>query len=152
MYRGFYGPASNKISWNPNTALITENDVVLSPASIFEHEADHAKSYNDNPTKYIERKNTPAGKNKNKEEERVLNGSEQVVAKANGELRGKDVTRRFYSNSGKGFYETINPTSVTPRFDLRRSMKNIQFRNDGVDIPTPFKNSADFWKNINKFK
>lgn len=147
-----YGPASNKISWNPSTALITENDVVLSPASIFEHEADHAKSYNDNPTKYIERKNTPAGKNKNKEEERVLNGSEQVVAKANGELRGKDVTRRFYSNSGKGFYETINPTSVTPRFDLRRSMKNIQFRNDGIDIPTPFKNSADFWKNINKLK
>ncbi|WP_376778162.1 M91 family zinc metallopeptidase [Sphingobacterium multivorum] len=149
---GSYDPMENTINWNPNIALITENDVALSPASIFEHESAHAKSYNDDPKAHEARKKVSVHGYKNLEEYRVTTGPEQTVARANGELKRKSVTRRYYYDSDRGFYETINPTSTVPRFDVKRMIKNIQQRYLGNDFEGPFKFSQDYWLHMHKHK
>lgn len=149
---GAYEGATNTINWNPNIAMITENNTVLSPASIFEHEAAHGKSFNDDPTAHQARQRTLVPGYKNLEEYRVVTGPEQTVARANGELKGGRVTRRYYDDSSRGFYETINPTSTVPRFNINRMINTMQQRYLGNEFNSPFKFSKDYWLNYYKKK
>lgn len=97
------------IYWNPNIGLSTTEGVVnLSPTTVLNHEADHAYEEIYNPKEKHERLNETSISYGNKEEEHVITGSEQKTAKALGEIKDGQVTRKDHS----GFYfYTIGPTS-----------------------------------------
>ncbi|WP_224994967.1 RHS repeat domain-containing protein [Cesiribacter sp. SM1] len=90
------------IYWNPNAGAEYENGTVVSPATVLEHESDHA---NQRATNYKQWDNDSRS---NKEELRVINGSEQKTAKANGEIPKNGVTRTRHE--GKAVI-TYGPTS-----------------------------------------
>lgn len=138
---GSFSPAKKSISWNPNLAMETDQGVVLSPASIFEHEADHAKAYNDDKEGYNKRVGTLDAEYKNLEERRVVLGSEQRVALANGEIQQGQITRSFYGGSAMRYFETISPTSTIPRFDFKRSLNEAVYYKilGGSNTVSPFR-------------
>jgi len=151
---GTFIPDDNTILWNPNMGIETDQGVKMSPASIFEHEADHAKAYNDNPQGYRDRVNTPDKQFKNLEERRVVLGSEQKVARANGEISNGQVTRTFYGGSIMKYYNTISSTSTIPVF--RFTMKEANKMNDlgvfykaigGPNAISPFKYPQLYYRN-----
>ncbi len=92
-----FSSAQNAIFWNPEGGTETDNGTVRSPASVLEHEADHAVGYNSDSKSYFDRLNSPDSQYSNKEERRVITGSEQTTARANGEISGKQVTRRNHN-------------------------------------------------------
>ena len=90
---GFDDRKDNRLAWNPEKGLKVDNDVVLSPATGLAHEADHANDYFDNPQKHNTQSNTPDKKYGTTEEKRVITGSEQKTARANGEIKRGQFTR-----------------------------------------------------------
>jgi RHS repeat-associated protein len=85
--------SDGNVFWNPNTGGKSTNGIVRSPASVLDHELDHMVDFSKNPINNRERtmqKNYQYGTN---EEERVITGSEQETAKANGEISDGQVTR-----------------------------------------------------------
>ena len=77
-------PDENTIYWNPNVGLETYQGVKMSSASIFEHEEDHAKAFNDDPNGYRDRVSKSDSKFNNLEVRKGVLGSEQRVTIANG--------------------------------------------------------------------
>jgi len=67
----------NKVSWAPNVGLETTNGVVLSPATLLDHEADHALRFAKTPGTIIREGELHRKDYDNKEEQRVIQGSEQ---------------------------------------------------------------------------
>jgi RHS repeat-associated protein len=89
----FSNSSEGTVFWNSSTGGKSENGTVRSPASVLDHELDHMVDFSKNPVENRERamqKNDQYGTN---EEERVITGSEQVTAKANGEINDGQVTR-----------------------------------------------------------
>lgn len=74
--------------------LQSDNNVVVSPATGFDHEADHAVNQKLYPDEYKKNTGTADSAYQDKEERRVITGSEQKTARANGEINQKQVTRR----------------------------------------------------------
>ena len=104
-----YSGLTRTIFWNPFMGIVTTRDVKLSPATILTHEADHA---NKDVTNRKERKsdtNTKDENYDNKEEKRVIAGSEQKVAQVMGEIKKGEVTRTDHSSIG--IFYTPNPIS-----------------------------------------
>jgi len=147
--RGF-SKSTNDINWNPFQGGETHTGKILSAATVFEHEAGHAKSYNDDPKKHMERKNTLSLKYQDKVEERVVTTIEQKVARANGEIKGDERTRTFYNNS-LDLVRTLSPTSTikTNTFYSPNLLNKIA---PGYNITGPFRTSKEFsiHKLINK--
>ncbi len=87
------------IIWNPNEGIETDTGAILSPATVFTHEADHAVDDLTDANAHFERKSVYSYdiKGANKEEARVIKGSERLAAIANGEIKNGQVTRRNYS-------------------------------------------------------
>ena len=79
----------NTIYWSPELGTKNENGTVTSPATDFDHEADHANATIDGTR----------GSSQNREELRVINGSEQKMAKANGDINPNQVTRTNHKGS-----------------------------------------------------
>lgn len=100
---------ANTISWNPNLAKITNNNESLSPATLLGHEIDHARQFDKNPKQYAKDVNTPDKEYDNKEEKRVITGSEQSTAKSHGDIGNGDVTRKDHGM--KGYLPVSDPTS-----------------------------------------
>jgi len=96
------------IRWNSSAGSKTDLGVVLSPATILAHEADHALDDLTNAKAHSDRKKVHDLNYENAEEKRVITGSEQKTAYANGEIRSGRVTRR--NHEGKTVY-TISATS-----------------------------------------
>ena len=108
------------IYWNPNKGLETDNGIVISPATILNHEMTHATHFDDAKiqqdsgnfnawNKYI--KSTRKGTSKaylKEEEERVITGIEQRTALKLGEIDQGQVTRS--NHKGKSVY-VESPTS-----------------------------------------
>lgn len=86
--------AGGTIYWNPELGLQSDNNVVTSPATGFDHEADHAVNQKLYPDEYKKNTSTADSAYGDKEERRVITGSEQKTARANGEINQKQVTRR----------------------------------------------------------
>jgi len=101
--KGTYG-----IDWNPKDGIKTDEGYKMSPATALDHEFDHATSYVDNPTAYDKRANTPDKQYDNKEERRVITGSEVRTARANYEYPQGYVRK---NHSGGSFITVPNPTS-----------------------------------------
>jgi hypothetical protein len=88
--------------------MITTNGIEVSPTTILNHEADHANQELYNPDQKKIDKNTPDVKYGNKEEKRVIEGTEQTTAKKLGEIKEGEVTRTDHEGTG---YETKGPTT-----------------------------------------
>lgn len=105
-----FDPNTNTISWDPNKGLLTNEGVVISATTIVNHEADHALQELENPDQKKADKATKVEGYDNKEEQRVIEGSEQETAKALGEIKEGEVTRKDH---GGTLIETVSPTSTT---------------------------------------
>ena len=105
----FWGVSKGKtiVNWNSHSAIKTNDGCFISPATILEHEFDHATDWVDNPTKHDRRTSTKVSKNMNAEEQRVLNGSEAETARKLGE-RG----RKFHTGTS---YVVASPDSTAPQ-------------------------------------
>ena len=95
------------VHWNPELGNITTGGGRQSPATALEHEMDHANDFISNPTSHYARKATSDKKYDDKEERRVVTGSERQTAVANGEAIR-------YDHKGKDYY-TEGPTSTKPK-------------------------------------
>ncbi len=104
-----FTPSSKTIFWNPTMGMITNNGIAVSPATILNHEADHAKQELYNPEQKKIDKSTPDPQYGNKEEKRVIEGTEQETAKKLGETKEGEVTRTDHGGQG---YETKGPTTT----------------------------------------
>ncbi len=107
---GSFDPKTKTISWDPNVGVLTNKGVVISATTVINHEADHALREVENPKQKMKDKNTEDKNYDNKEEKRVIEGSEQRTAKALGEISEGEVTRTDH-NKGE-FVKTIDPTST----------------------------------------
>ena len=105
------------IIWNPDEGFKTDTGVILSPATIFTHEADHAIDDLNNSKAHSERRSLKSNdiKDANKEEARVIQGSERLAAIANGEIRKGQATRRSYSSGTTVITKGPASTSVIRR-------------------------------------
>ena len=93
-----YSTKDKTIYWNSREALETDNGNVMSPASILNHEADHAEDDIKDHSNHIKNMKEKDESYDNKEERRVIRGSEQKTARKTGELRkNTTVTRRNHS-------------------------------------------------------
>lgn len=128
-----YRSAFKTIDWNPELGLETET-TVLSPATSVDHEFDHGIDDITSPDKHAERVSTPDNQYDTKEERRVITGSEQTTARANGETKGNLPTRK--NHRGRHVITTgvtssvIDPTK-TKAYEKRqkeiRDDSNIQW-------------------------
>jgi RHS repeat-associated core domain len=111
----------NAVYWNSGEGLETPQGT-LSPATILEHEIDHRVEWQTNTSEY--RQNRDVNKNAdshfgNKEEKRVIMGSEYKTGVVNGELRvvpsGQKNNSSFYRGHGRNsrniFVPVASPTS-----------------------------------------
>ena len=110
-----FDPKTNTISWDPNKGLLTNEGVVISATTIVNHEADHALQQLENPNQKKSDKATKVAGYDNKEEQRVIEGSEQETAKALGEIKEGEVTRKDH---GGILVETVSPTSTTQKNEI----------------------------------
>ena len=106
---GYFDPNTKTIGWDPNVGLLTDEGVVISATTILNHEGDHALQQVENlKQKEIDLANTNVGDYDNNEEKRVIDGSEQRTAKALGEIKDGEVTRKNHKGD---LIETTSPTS-----------------------------------------
>jgi RHS repeat-associated protein len=108
----------NTIYWDPRRGFESANDVKLSPATLLNHEGDHALQANTNSSQYKKDTDPKTGNDKQygqKEERRVITGVEQETAKKHGEIKDGQVTRTDHE-SGKT-YKTQNSTTTKPLED-----------------------------------
>lgn len=105
-----YSSNSKTIKWDPTKGLITNEGVVISATTALNHEGDHALQSVENTKQYSADLATPVEGYDNKEEQRVIEGSEQETAKALGEIKEGEVTRKDHRGI---LIETVSPTSTT---------------------------------------
>jgi hypothetical protein len=89
--------------------VLTNEYIELSPASVLNHEVDHALQYDQNEEQFTKDRNTKDPDYKNKEEKRVITGSEQETAKKLGEIKEGEVTRKDHGGQP---YQTNGPTTT----------------------------------------
>jgi len=115
----------NTINWAPRQMLLTNNGISLSPTTILNHEADHANQNDKNPEQQKNDHLQEVPNYGNKEEERVVTGSEQETAKKMGEIKDGEVTR---TDHGGTLYKTDSPTSTEminiPTVSVKKEEKN----------------------------
>jgi len=112
------------VFWNPNEGLLTEEGVVLSPATMLEHETDHAV----NSAKNSEG-NQKDSQYTTKEEKRVITGSEKKTGTANGEFK-KGEQRKSHG----GTTVEVNGTTST-KVNKEKTNANIKkMENAGYDM------------------
>ncbi|MBP5562305.1 MAG: hypothetical protein J6X70_11005, partial [Muribaculaceae bacterium] len=107
----FFNASTNTINWAPYSSVITDNTYVLSPAELLSHEADHAAYYDQNPEESLRNHETKDAQYGNKDDRRVITGSEQEVARKLGKLSDGEVTR---DNHFGTFMPVDNPLSSDP--------------------------------------
>jgi RHS repeat-associated protein len=88
------GGNGGTILWNPSNAKESETGAKISPTTVLNHELDHASKFDSDPTGYAKGTLTPDADYGNKEEKRVITGSEQRTAKGLGEISSGQVTRK----------------------------------------------------------
>ena len=111
-----FNSKDNTVYWNPTMGGVTDEGVTLSPATILNHEADHALQHVKNPAQRKQDLNTSDPDYDNLEEKRVITGSEQETARKHGEIKGNEVTRKNHNGSK---YETISPTSTIGKKEIK---------------------------------
>jgi hypothetical protein len=103
-----YDPKTKTISWNPTVGVAAENGD-MSATAVLNHEIDHAVQHDKNPKQFKKDSDTPDKQYSDKEEKRVIKGSEQKTAQALGEMPKGIPTRTNHKGQA---YPTIGPTST----------------------------------------
>ncbi len=104
-----YNYKTKTITWDPNMGVLTNEGHELSPTSVLNHEVDHALQYDQNKEQYMKDRSSKDADYKNKEEKRVITGSEQTTAKKLREIKEGEVTRKDHGGTS---YETKDPTTT----------------------------------------
>lgn len=84
---------STDIHWNPNLGLHVDNNNILSPATIIQHEGSHQLQRLKNPKQFARDTKTKVPYYDNLEEKRVIQGVEQETTLALEEIKKGQVTR-----------------------------------------------------------
>ncbi|GHT25198.1 cell well associated RhsD protein [Bacteroidia bacterium] len=106
----YFDKKQNAIFWDPKYASETKEGHVYSPATILEHEGDHTLDYKKNPEAHNKRVGTLDKQYENKEERRVITGSEAKTARANGEFPAGYVRSDHFDH---GDIRVSDPTKTT---------------------------------------
>ena len=104
-----FSKTKKTIYWDPNMGVLTSSDKKMSPAAVLNHEADHTLQYLKNPDKFAQDSKTLDPDYNDKEEMRVITGSEQKTALALGEISAVEVTRTDHIGIP---YITKSPTTT----------------------------------------
>ena len=104
-----FSETKKTIYWDPNMGVLTSSDKKMSPTAVLNHEADHTLQYLKNPDKYAQDSKTFDPDYDNKEEMRVITGSEQKTALALDEISAGEVTRTDHYGIP---YITKSPTTT----------------------------------------
>ena len=104
-----FSKTKKTIYWDPNMGVLTSSDKKMSPAAVLNHEADHTLQYLKNPDKFAQDSKTLDPDYNDKEEMRVITGSEQETALALGEISAGEVTRTDHIGIP---YITKSPTTT----------------------------------------
>jgi len=120
----YYNYKENIIHWDPNEALRSVGGLLLSPATLLEHEADHAVAANKDLLGYLLRCSQDVLYYGDAEERRVMQGSERKTAFQNKEFNA--VQQRIDHGNGDHF-RVGNPTSTTPNYVGNDTYSIIQF-------------------------
>ena len=104
-----FSKTKKTIYWDPNMGVLTSSDKKMSPAAVLNHEADHTLQYLKNPDKFAQDSKTLDPDYNDKEEMRVITGSEQKTALALGEISAGEVTRTDHIGIP---YITKSPTTT----------------------------------------
>lgn len=120
-------PNVGNIYWNPMEGAQYENGTVVSPATVLEHESDHANQRITNYEQY--REDTRSGR----EEVRVIESSERKTARANREIPANGVTRTRHEGQS---VITHGPTSnkVNPQATQVHRQRLIERQKKARDI------------------
>jgi RHS repeat-associated protein len=135
------------INWNPSSALEVNGKIVLSPTGVFGHEIEHAVNH-DNVLKAYQNGDVAAYNKwmeglekgssstfRKKEEENVITGPEQRIAKALGSIKDSETTRKAYIGSQvrvDGINSTERPKSLTqikPIYPVLTSKEEFNINN-----------------------
>ena len=114
--------AQGGVLWSSEYGAQYENAVV-SPATILDHELDHAIQFKTNYRKWVEDRYNIMDTYKNAEEKRVITGSEQKTARANGELVGNEPTRKSHNGKTVATYGPISNKIDREKTKLYESKK-----------------------------
>ena len=104
-----FSETKKTIYWDPNMGVLTSSDKKMSPTAVLNHEADHTLQYLKNPDKYAQDSKTFDPDYDDKEEMRVITGSEQKTALALDEISAGEVTRTDHNGIP---YITKSPTTT----------------------------------------
>ena len=104
-----FSKTKKTIYCDPNMGVLTSSDKKMSPAAVLNHEADHTLQYLKNPDKFAQDSKTLDSDYNDKEEMRVITGSEQKTALALGEISAGEVTRTDHIGIP---YITKSPTTT----------------------------------------
>lgn len=102
---GGYDHANKTIIWNPSHILVTDNKVYLFPATILDHELQHAFNHENDPNFLNNIVQNSSEQYDNIEEEKVITGREQQTAIKHGETTTDKITR---NNHRSGVIHIIN--------------------------------------------
>jgi RHS repeat-associated protein len=133
------------IDWNPEKGLLITNGNVFPPALGLEHEMDHALSYKTNPEHFNTRRSQSDNQYENREERRVITGSETQTAERLKLLKnGTKVSRPDHDGTPvivKGGVRSVN----IDRPKTYNYLKNLA-END------PYANRSEYKRRMEKFK
>lgn len=110
------------VYWNPYLAMETTNGLFLSPATNLEHEFDHAVDEAKHPIAHENRRHQGDKQYDNKEERRVITGSEKKTAFKNKEIKSSEV-RKDHSEFNK-MYPVNDPTTTKKGEGARKEDKS----------------------------
>jgi RHS repeat-associated protein len=110
-----FNKSNQTITWSSRTGVLTNNGVEMSPTTVLNHEVDHALRYDTNPKQQKTDAQTTDSQYENKEERRVITGSEQRTAKGLGEIKKDEVTR---TDHGGTLHETTGPTKTDWKYEI----------------------------------
>ena len=140
-------PKNNTIYWLPKYGIITDNLYFLSPMENLQHEADHGAKYNSDPTTMLKDGEVSDPAFGNREERRVILGSETETAQKLGKLKEGEITR----SSHTGVYikvADVNSTFVDSEFIVtvtdvgslpKLTPSKIVFPTPSIRMPTTIK-------------
>ena len=104
-----FNAKTKTITWSSRTGILTNNAFELSPTTILNHEIDHAVQFDQNRKQQLIDSKVKDKNYGNKEEKRVITGSEQETARKLGEINKTEVTRNDHLGT---LYETTGPTTT----------------------------------------
>jgi RHS repeat-associated core domain len=119
----YYSLNENTVHWDSHRALRSVGGLRESPATILEHEMDHAVAANKDVKSFIDRINS-TNEHGNAEEDRVMGGSERKTAICNGEIKKNQKRVDHYNNI---LYPVANPTSTNPDYVNRSAIETINY-------------------------